>query len=189
MHRDAVDCEDVTAVAVGKGPGRVLASLRRAQTVSNEQRGSRLIVSLLAQPYEAVGREVHEELQRAGFTDVHPAHLTVFNYVKPEGSRATELAEQAHATKQAMSYLVNYLEGHGYIERDVDPADGRARIIQLTERGHEVRAISRAVCQRIEARWAAVLGEPHVQQLRNLLQDVAAILDHNQDVAITGIPA
>jgi DNA-binding MarR family transcriptional regulator len=157
--------------------------------MSNEQRGSRLIVSLLAEPYEAVGREVHEELQKAGFTDVHPAHLTVFNYVKPNGSRATELAEQAHATKQAMSYLVNYLEGHGYIERAVDPADGRARIIQLTERGREVRAISRAVCQRIEARWAEALGEPQVQQLRNMLQDVSAILDRGQDVGATSISA
>jgi DNA-binding MarR family transcriptional regulator len=144
-----------------------------------------LIVSLLAEPYEAVGREVHEELQRAGFTDVHSAHLTVFNYVKPDGSRATELAEQAHATKQAMSYLVNYLENHGYIERAVDPADGRARIIQLTERGREVRAISRAVCHRIEARWATALGEPQVQQLRNLLQDVIAVVEQTgQDVSV-----
>jgi DNA-binding MarR family transcriptional regulator len=148
-----------------------------------------LIVSLLAEPYDAVGREVHEELQKAGFTDVHPAHLTVFNYVKPNGSRATELAEQAHATKQAMSYLVNYLESHGYIERAVDPADGRARIIQLTERGHEVRAISRAVCQRIETRWAEALGEPQVQQLRNILQDVADILDRGQEGAVTSISA
>jgi DNA-binding MarR family transcriptional regulator len=158
--------------------------------MSNEQRGSRLIVSLLAEPYEAVGREVHEELQRAGFSDVHPAHLTVFNYVKPNGSRATELAEQAHATKQAMSYLVNYLESHGYIERAVDPADGRARIIQLTERGREVRAISRTVCQRIEASWAVALGEPQVQQLRNILQDVTSVIDRSrQDVSVTGIPA
>jgi DNA-binding MarR family transcriptional regulator len=85
---------------------------------------------------------------------------------------------------------VTYLESHGYIERAVDPADGRARIIQLTARGHEVRAISRTVCQRIEASWAAALGELQIQQLRNILQDVIAVLNRNNtEASVTGIPA
>jgi DNA-binding MarR family transcriptional regulator len=71
----------------------------------------------------------------AGFEDVRPAHYAVFRFLQPEGSRVTELAEEARMTKQSMGELVVYLEQRGYVERRPDPRDRRAKIVVLTEAG------------------------------------------------------
>ena len=78
---------------------------------------------------------LHEGVAAAGFGDVRPAHYAVFRFLKPGGSRVTELAEEARMTKQSMGELVVYLERRGYVERLPDPRDGRAKIVVLTEAG------------------------------------------------------
>ena len=78
---------------------------------------------------------IAEGLAEAGFDDVRPAHTTVFQHIKAEGSRLSELAERAQITKQSMGYLVDYLEEHRYVERRADPSDRRASLIFLTEWG------------------------------------------------------
>jgi transposase len=42
---------------------------------------------------------------------VRPALSAVFQHVRNEGSRITEIAERAQLTKQTVVYLVNELEG------------------------------------------------------------------------------
>jgi hypothetical protein len=63
----------------------------------------------------------HEGMVAAGFEDVRPAHYAVLRHLRPEGSRVTELAEEARMTKQSMGELVVYLERRGYVERLPDP--------------------------------------------------------------------
>ena len=63
----------------------------------------------------------------------------MFGNIDPEGSRLTELAERARMTKQSVGEVATDLEQRGYVERVPDPADGRAKIIRLTERGARPR--------------------------------------------------
>jgi len=44
----------------------------------------------------------------------------------------TLLADQLQITKQSVNDLLRHLEQHGYITRQHDPTDGRARIVRLT---------------------------------------------------------
>ena len=127
---------------------------------------------LLRGPYQEIVRRIADELAEAGFDDIRPAHTAVFQHIKAEGSRLSELAQRAQLTKQSMGYLVDYLEGRGYVERRPDPTDRRAILIFLTKRGWEqVRAALRIIAA-IEDEWAQWLGTGRMEELRTMLTDL-----------------
>ena len=78
----------------------------------------------------------------------------MFGNIDPEGSRLTELAERARMTKQSVGEVTTDLEQRGYVERVPDPADGRAKIIRLTDRGHEAQTLGFELIAEIEREWA-----------------------------------
>jgi DNA-binding MarR family transcriptional regulator len=133
------------------------------------------IAELLHGPFQILVDELHEGLAEAGYPDIRPAHGNVFGYIRKEGSRLTELAERAQLTKQTVGYLVDYLEERGYVERGPDPDDRRAKIVRLTDEGRELIDVARKIMDRIEARWAKLLGEDRMEQLRELLTELNAL--------------
>ena len=136
---------------------------------------------LLRAPHHAVVSRIHRGLAARGFTDLHPAHLAVFQNIEAEGSRITELAVRAQITKQSMGYLVDYLEEHGYVRREPDPLDGRAKCVRMTERGWQVMDAAFAIVDELEAEWAARLGEERFQQLRELLGELFEIVEGSNE--------
>ena len=137
----------------------------------------RRIGVLLRTPNHAVISRIHSGLAHRGFDDLHPAHLTVFQNIEAEGSRTTKLAAKAQMTKQSMGYLVDYLEAHGYVRREPDPEDGRAKLVRMTERGWQVMDAAFAIVDELEAEWAAELGEERFQQLRDALGALFEIVE------------
>ena len=124
---------------------------------------------LLRVPFQELVGRLSDGLAEAGFDDIRPAHTAVFQHIRAEGSRLSELAERAQLTKQSMGYLVDYLEERGYVERRPDVTDRRATLLCLTERGwDQVRAALRIIAE-IEEEWTQRLGEPGIAQLRELL--------------------
>ena len=55
---------------------------------------------------------------------------------KREGLRMQELGEQVVLSRTRVSRLVDELEASGYVERVAHPDDGRAKLAQITARGH-----------------------------------------------------
>ena len=98
--------------------------------------GPPLLGALLRVPTEAVAARILLTLHDAGFTDLVPAHFAVLRYPGPENRRPSELAAEAHMTKQAMNYLLGQMQQLGYLTRDDDPEDQRYKRVRLTERGH-----------------------------------------------------
>jgi DNA-binding MarR family transcriptional regulator len=127
---------------------------------------------LLREPFQEVVRRVSVGLVEAGFDDIRPAHTAVFQHIEAGGSRLTDLAERAQITKQSMGYLVDHLEQRGYLERRPDPSDRRAALISLTDRGWEQVRASLRIIATIEEEWASGLGQPRMEQLRELLGDL-----------------
>lgn len=79
---------------------------------------------------------------------VSAAHIHITRHLPPEGARLTELARQAHISKQAMSSLVDQCEAWGILKRAPDPRDRRAKILVYTETGALwLQAFTRAVTQ------------------------------------------
>jgi DNA-binding MarR family transcriptional regulator len=108
------------------------------------------------------------------FSDIRVSHGCVFGNIDPEGSRLTELAERARMTKQSVGEVTTDLEQRGYVERVPDPADGRAKIIRLTERGQEAQAVGFDLIADIEREWGERIGEERVAALRDALDAITA---------------
>lgn len=56
-------------------------------------------------------------------------------HVIGSGKRVTELAAELGGTKQGLTQTVGVLIERGYAQRSPDPADGRAKVMTLTDRG------------------------------------------------------
>lgn len=90
---------------------------------------------------------------------LRPAHLQLFRTGTLAGRRLTELAGRTGMTKQAMHELVKHLEQHGYLTRERDPEDERARRIELTDRGRALETEVVAASARLHLGWQTTLGE------------------------------
>jgi DNA-binding MarR family transcriptional regulator len=137
--------------------------------------------ALLRRPAVLVRHEVMAELHAAGFDDVLPAHLGVFQHPGPDGQRPGVLAMRTSASKQAMNHLLHQLEAGGYIRREAHPDDRRTRVVRLTERGWAAFEVIRQTMVRLENEWSAALGQEVYVGLAHALVRLEQVLD--EDVA------
>jgi DNA-binding MarR family transcriptional regulator len=122
---------------------------------------------------EALLAEFRAELAANGYDDIRPTHGCVFRFVREDGMRLTDLASSAGITKQSAGELVDDLVALGYVERVPDPADRRAKLICLTERGREAQRVGYGLFGELERRWAERFGKERVEGLRELLEEIA----------------
>ena len=125
-------------------------------------------VAMLGRAYSLLGFQIVDGVVGAGFPQ-KPSHSAVFAQIKMEGSRLTDLARGANITPQSMGELVDELEELGYVERQPDPTDRRAKLIVLTDRGKACIAAGISTIDGIEDRITQLLGERGHRQLRSLL--------------------
>lgn len=131
--------------------------------------------AVLAQVKRLAVQDMFERMADMGFDDVREGHGCVFGFIDIEnGSRLTDLADGSGLTKQAVGEAVVELEHKGYVERVPDPLDGRAKIIKLTERGHEACLTGRRLFAQIESDWADRYGEERIAALRECAEEIAA---------------
>lgn len=131
---------------------------------------------LLFIPYRAMENRVIDALHAAGF-DITTAQMKIVQRIGPDGTRLTELAEQAQVTKQTAGFLVDQLEKAGWVERVADPDDKRARLVRITERGQRTVPVANGVVAEVEAEWTAHLGQQRMTQLRRALTQLREITD------------
>lgn len=123
---------------------------------------------------DAFFEDFREELEQTEFADIRPTHGCVFRFVGGSGMRLTLLAEMAGMTKQSVGEVVDDLVARGYVKRIADPEDKRAKLICLTARGERAQATGRALFAKVEEQWKERYGERRLQQLRKLLEEIAA---------------
>lgn len=132
---------------------------------------------LLFIPYRELENRVIAALRAAGFDDVTTAQMKIAQRIGPNGTRLTELAEQAQVTKQTAGFLVDQLERAGWVERIPDPSDKRARLVRISQRGEQAIPIADGVLAEVEAEWTAHLGTRRMAQLRGSLTALREITD------------
>jgi DNA-binding MarR family transcriptional regulator len=138
---------------------------RALPVLHGRERPANLVV-LLREAYLRLNDAVLVRLAQQGHDAVRPAHAAVFQYLDDTGTRVSLLAERARMTKQAMAELVRHLEVHGYVRRVPDPTDKRAKLVQPTDRGHEVIAVAQTLAPEIEERIGSLLGADRTAALR-----------------------
>jgi DNA-binding MarR family transcriptional regulator len=128
-----------------------------------------LIGLLLRLVYQQYSQDIDAALREAGFDDIRPSAANVFPFVPPDGITVSELAELARVRKQTMAQAVDQLERTGYVERRPSPRDRRSRLVCLTDRGRSVPPVTHAAAERVEQRWAQLIGAGELEALRGEL--------------------
>jgi DNA-binding MarR family transcriptional regulator len=113
----------------------------------------------------------------AGYGDVREPHFQIFGNIRMGGIRLTELADRAQLSLAAASELVNDLADMGYLTRRPDPADGRAKLIDLTKRGQALMADAGGRVADIERRWSDIVGDRNFAQMTRTMQRLLDELD------------
>lgn len=112
-----------------------------------------------------------------GYGDIRDPHLQIFGNIRMGGIRLTELAARAQLSLAATSELVNDLAALGYLARRPDPDDGRAKLIDLTERGQRLLADAGNRVADIEARWSQLVGAAEFAHMCTTMQRLLDALD------------
>lgn len=123
--------------------------------------------------WQWVWKQIYSGVVAAGYDDLNPAHVGLFRYPTLDGKRPSELAAQLQITKQSINELLGHLERHGYLTREVDPSDGRARVVKLTEHGRRLETTVNRQAMSAELRVAELLGPRRFSQLRQALEELA----------------
>ena len=137
------------------------------------------LATLMFIAYRAMDEQVLRAVHDAGF-QMTTAQARIAQRIAVDGSRLTDLAAQAQVTKQTASVLVAALERAGLVERIPDPADGRARLIRLTQHGLAASAHAREMVISVERAWQDHLGPALAASLREALVKLRTITDPYQ---------
>jgi DNA-binding MarR family transcriptional regulator len=124
----------------------------------------------------ALADEIQRRLAADGFEDARFADGVVFQHLVSGPVTISTLAERLGVTQQAASKSVVDLEKRGYLSREPDPADARARQVVLTARGDAVIAAARKHRSALDAELRQALGDHRVEAARRLLVDVISRL-------------
>jgi DNA-binding MarR family transcriptional regulator len=125
--------------------------------------------SLEARAYDAV--------VAAGTSDITQSQARLMAQIDPDGTRVVTLAARARTTKQSAAFLVDQLEDAGYVERVPDPADGRAKLVRLTDRAREVSVAAQVEVDRALGEWAPHLGPARMRELEETMRMLREITD------------
>jgi DNA-binding MarR family transcriptional regulator len=115
-------------------------------------------------------RRIWRGLAARGYPDIRPSHSTVFANLGLGAVRVTVLAERAQVTQQAMGKMLKELERMGYVVRDVDSIDRRAREIRLTGKGIAMSSAALEIVEEVRSYYAGKIGESELDQLEQSLR-------------------
>ncbi len=130
---------------------------------------ARSLGHLLRSPYESLSRRIYAELAKRGFPEIRFSHSSLLRTIAPDGSRLTDLAHQAGITKQSMAYIVSDLRDSGYLTHRPDPADGRAKLVCLTDRGEQLIATMLEISREIANEINRNCGNHFLENLKDQL--------------------
>ena len=118
-------------------------------------------------------QQMFDGVRLAGYHDLTPAHVALVRYRTLDGRRPVEIAERMHITRQSVHDLLGFMELRGYLQREADASNGRARIVRLTQSGRRLELDIRTQAGAAEARIAALIGEHGLRELRSSLHRLA----------------
>lgn len=132
--------------------------------------------TLLRTAYNALSAAIYRAAAQAGASGLRPAHGNAMEMLAIEdGLRLTDIADRAGMAPQSMGELVDDLVSKGYLRRQEDPADRRAKRIYLTAQGHRTALASQQAVRQAEEQIESLLGPRQYQQLRRNLARIAQL--------------
>jgi DNA-binding MarR family transcriptional regulator len=130
--------------------------------------------TLLLQVYQGHERQLIAALKDRGHPDIRPKHGAVLANIDADGTRLSTLADRAAMSRPSMLELVDELESKGYVRREPDPHDRRAKLIVPTKLGMDTISIAVEALDSLEQRFRELLGEQQYQAMRRALVELHA---------------
>ena len=144
------------------------------------------IPALLRAARGAYGGAVRRRLAEGGFDDLPGNGPYVLGGIANHGGSAGDLARQLGVSKQAASQLIDTLVLRGYLTREIDGADRRRMLIELTERGRAAAAAVAAGVEEIDTALCAMLSEKELAGLYTGLVALTEIRERAEDALRSG---
>jgi DNA-binding MarR family transcriptional regulator len=107
--------------------------------------------------------------------------LVILNLIVDRGPlRAADLVDLLAVDQSTVSRQLAALDQHGLVDREVDPRDRRASLVEASAYGHEVIDRARGAWRRmladLTAEWSPDLREAFLLALRDLANGLAAMV-------------
>jgi DNA-binding MarR family transcriptional regulator len=128
----------------------------------------------LADAFGAVARQLRERsAETLAPWDITPAHLRALRTLGRHGTmRLSELSERLEVAPRTATEVVDALQAGDLVRRRADPADRRAVLVEVTERGTEVLAEIRAARGTEAGRIFGRLGPADRAELARILSEL-----------------
>ncbi|MFC0400676.1 MarR family winged helix-turn-helix transcriptional regulator [Paraburkholderia rhizosphaerae] len=123
-------------------------------------------------------RKASRQISRFYDSRLEPTGLRITQFLtlaalREAGSAAVNaLAERLDIERTAMGKMVGFLERDGFVTIRPSPADGRSRLIELTEEGRRLHERAAPLWQQAQREFEQLNGVEHVAALRQGLRDV-----------------
>lgn len=94
----------------------------------------------LAEAFWAVARQLREVSQATlAPWDISPSHLRALRVLRRHGvMRPSELSDRLHIAPRSTTEVIDALESRGLVQRQPDPGDRRATLVEVTGHGASV---------------------------------------------------
>lgn len=149
-------------------------------SASNNGDDGPFVGSRLRLVWQWVRAQIDEAVHAAGYEDLNRAHINLCRYPGVDGLRPTEIAEEMQITKQSVNDLLAHMEDRGYMTREVDPVDNRARIVRLTRKGKKLERTVFGAARDAEIEVANMLGDARFKQFRSSLDDLVRLTSEDR---------
>jgi DNA-binding MarR family transcriptional regulator len=125
---------------------------------------SQLLHAFEAQLFAALAEQGHGQLRNR--------HGIVLAYIDVDGTRASDLAARSGQHKQVIGTIVDELETLGYVTRQPDPVDRRAKLVVPTPLGLDQMVKARKIVQKIEDSWRRAVGPARFNEFKQVFEEV-----------------
>jgi len=110
-----------------------------------------------------------------------PEHEILANLRRDPGISQQVLASRCFSAKSHISALLTLLEGRGWVRREPDPADARAKRLFLTPQGERIAARTAAVQAAVVAAMTDGETQATLREVTDAMQRVGARLKVQSD--------
>ncbi len=114
---------------------------------------------------------------------LHVSHFTVINHLCRLGDGRTplQLSRAFQVTKATMTNTLGKLEARGFIRVRNNPADGRSKLVFLTDKGRSFRTTAIATLYPLLDKLDQDLGTEALSRILPQLRQLRTYLDENRD--------
>lgn len=113
-----------------------------------------------------------EQLAEQGHAQLRPRHGIVMAYIDAGGTRASDLAIRSGQHKQVVGTTIDELESLGYVTRQPDPSDRRAKLVVPTDLGRDQMVRARRITKRLEQGYRRAVGAARFDEFAEVFEEV-----------------